>query len=242
MEQEELRKVVETLLFITDRPLSVDNLCRFSGVKDAERVSGILAQIKAEYNEKSGGIQILETAGGFQMGTMPEYSQWVRKLFNDKMVARLSAAGLENLAIIAYKQPITRAEIEALRGVEVIASLETLLERRLIKVVGRKETVGRPLLYGTSMEFLRQFGLKSLEELPALENMVSAPSAFPGEIQPGPAAAESVPGDVVSSETASSDDISGAGEEHAAADETVDASEAGPALENPVPEESGENR
>lgn len=254
MEQDELRKVLETLLFITDRPLSVGNLCQLSGVKDAELVGGILAQIKSGYQEKHGGIQVLETAGGFQMGTMPEYSQWVRKLFHDKMVARLSAAGLETLAIIAYKQPITRAEIEALRGVEVIASLETLLERRLIKVVGRKETVGRPLLYGTSMEFLRQFGLRSLEELPRLESLISSPAAFPGEIQPespqaAAPAAEPVQaeasGDVVSPEELSpGEPASTAPELQPAGTETAEpaAAEDGAERENPVSEESGENR
>ncbi len=174
MEQEQLRRVVESLLFITDQPLSAARLAQLSGVKDLEKIKSVLSQIKEDYQSRQSGVQIIEAAGGFQMGTRPEFSQWIRKLFHDRMTTRLSAAGLETLAIIAYRQPIARAEIEALRGVEVIASLETLLERRLIKVVGRKESVGRPLLYGTTQEFLRQFGLMSFDDLPKIEEIRAA--------------------------------------------------------------------
>ncbi len=173
MEQDELRKIIETLLFITDHPLSIAGLCQLSGIKDENQIVETISGLKNEYQERRTGIQIMETAGGFQMATVSEYGKWIRRLFHDKMTARLSRASLETLAIIAYKQPITRAEIETLRGVEVIASLETLLERRLITITGKKETVGRPLLYGTSMEFLRQFGLKSLDDLPPFETLAA---------------------------------------------------------------------
>ncbi|MFH1618963.1 MAG: SMC-Scp complex subunit ScpB [bacterium] len=172
MDREELKKIIETLLFITDHPLSPEKLCRLSGEKDAEAVSQALAAVKGDYAARNAGIQLNEVAGGFQLATRPEYGRVVRKLFHEKMTMRLSSAALETLAIVAYRQPLTRAEIESLRGVEVIAPLETLLERRLLKVVGRKETVGRPLLYGTTVEFLKQFGFNSLEDMPPLETVL----------------------------------------------------------------------
>lgn len=169
MEQEELSKVLETLLFITDQPLSLNRICRVIELRDEKIVRDAVALLQKEYLESSSAVQILEIGGGYQMSTKPEYGRWVRKLFHEKMTVRLSNAALENLAIIAYRQPITRAEIELIRGVEVIASLETLIERGLVKIVGRKDTVGRPLLYGTTDGFLRLFGLNSINDLPKVE-------------------------------------------------------------------------
>ena len=111
------------------------------------------------------------------MATRPELAPYMRKLFSDRATMRLSTAAQETLSIISYKQPLTRAEVEEIRGVEVIADLETLLEKRLIKVVGRRETVGRPLMYGTTMEFLRHFGLRSLEDLPPLDRFAPTDAA-----------------------------------------------------------------
>jgi segregation and condensation protein B len=116
----------------------------------------------------------MEVAGGFQMATRPEMATWIRRLYKERLTVRLSPSSLETLSIIAYKQPISRSDIEQIRGVEVSGVMETLLERRLIKVVGRKETIGRPLLYGTTIEFLRHFGLKHLAELPDVNSMVPA--------------------------------------------------------------------
>ncbi|TBR25032.1 SMC-Scp complex subunit ScpB, partial [bacterium] len=113
-------------------------------------------------------------ADGFQMATKPEYAPYVRNLYKERMTMRLSTAALETLAIIGYRQPLTRAEIEEIRGVEVIAALETLLEKALVKVVGRRETVGRPLLYGTTPEFLRHFGLRSIGDLPPIDSFTPA--------------------------------------------------------------------
>jgi segregation and condensation protein B len=113
---------------------------------------------------------VIGVAGGFQIATRSEMAPWIRKLYKERLTVRLSSSALETLAIIAYKQPITRSEIEQIRGVEASGVMETLLERRLVKVVGRKETIGRPLLYGTTTEFLRQFGLKHLSELPDLQS------------------------------------------------------------------------
>lgn len=183
-ENEELKRALESLLFITDHPLDIEQLCRITGVKDPQRVSELVAEIARDLGR--GALQLIEVAGGFQMATRPAYAPYVRKLFADRMTMRLSTAALETLSIIAYKQPITRAEIEEIRGVEVIAALETLLEKRLTRVVGRKETVGRPLMYGTSMDFLRQFGLRGIEELPPLEASPPAAQAPAAEAPPAP--------------------------------------------------------
>lgn len=182
---EQLKKILESLLFITDHALSLKELCKLSGssVKDAARVTALLAEIRQELDEKGSPVQVLEVAEGFQMGTRTQYAPYVRKLFEGRLTMKLSTAAHETLSIVAYKQPLTRAEIEEIRGVEVIAALETLLEKRLIKVVGRKESVGRPLMYGTTLEFLRHFGLKSLEDLPPLDSFkpVDAPPEPPQE-------------------------------------------------------------
>lgn len=171
MQDAELKKIIETLLFITNLPLPASRLAQIAEISE-EKAMTIIQEIKNDYDAKSMALHIMEVAGGFQMATRPEYAQWVRKLFHNKMTVRLSSAALETLSIIAYKQPITRAEIEVIRGVEVIGPLETLIERRLVTIVGRKDTVGRPLLYGTTDEFLRQFGLKSLEELPSIDSII----------------------------------------------------------------------
>ena len=177
METIELRKAVETLLFIADSPVPLARLCQIVGEADADKVSGVISEIKREYDEAARGIQVVEIAEGFQMATRPEGAPFVRKLYSEKMTMRLSTAALETLSIVAYRQPITRAEIEEVRGVEVIAALESLLDKRLCKVVGRKETVGRPLLYGTTPEFLRHFGLRSIEDLPPLDTFKPAEAA-----------------------------------------------------------------
>ena len=170
MEDAELKKVLETLLFITDAPLPVSRIAQLCEIKNKERLEGALAELRKTYDEEGRTFQIMQVAGGWQLATRPEYGIWVRKLYQNKMTVRLTQAALETLCIIAYKQPLTRAEIEAIRGVEVIGPLETLTQRRLITVVGRRESIGRPILYGTTSEFLRQFGLNSLDDLPKLES------------------------------------------------------------------------
>lgn len=166
----ELRNAIETLLFITDAPISIQKISQAVGVKDKESVEEVVSEIQQEYTTRGSALQVLEVADGFQMATRSKFAGYVRNLYKDKMTMRLSTAALETLAIISYKQPITRAEIEAIRGVEVIAALETLLEKALVKVAGRKDSVGRPLLYGTSTEFLRHFGLRNVDDLPPFED------------------------------------------------------------------------
>lgn len=169
---DELMSVLECLLFITDRPLSVKELTKACGlsVKESHRVGALVAGVRDQLDARQAPYQALEVADGWQLATRREYAPYVRKIFAERMTLKLSTAAHETLAIVAYKQPITRAEIEEVRGVEVIAALETLLEKRLIKVVGRKESVGRPLMYGTTVEFLRHFGLRSLEDMPPIDS------------------------------------------------------------------------
>lgn len=169
LETDDLKKIIETLLFITDRPVKPSRIADVVEAADARRVREIIRQLQEEYAAQGRAVQIVELGGGFQMSTKPEYGRWVRRLYNEKMTTKLSNAALETLAIVAYKQPITRAEMEAIRGVDVAGPLERLLERALVRVVGKKDTVGRPMVYGTTDEFLRMFGLNKISELPDLQ-------------------------------------------------------------------------
>ncbi len=169
LETDDLKKIIETLLFITDRPVKPGRIADVVETADARRVREIIRELQEEYAAQGRAVQIVELGGGFQMSTKPEYGRWVRRLYNEKMTTKLSNAALETLAIVAYKQPITRAEMEAIRGVDVAGPLERLLERALVRVVGKKDTVGRPMVYGTTDEFLRMFGLNKISELPDLQ-------------------------------------------------------------------------
>ncbi|MFI5349724.1 MAG: SMC-Scp complex subunit ScpB [Elusimicrobiota bacterium] len=185
-----LRRTLEGLLFITDRPLSAAELGKLVGVRDQDKIIGTVEELRRDLEAANAGYRLIAVAEGWQMATRPELAPFMRKLFADRATMRLSTAAQETLSIIAYRQPLTRAEIEEIRGVEVIAALETLLEKGLTKVVGRKETVGRPLMYGTTSEFLRHFGLRSLEDLPPLDNFAPAedlpPSAAPADAAAAP--------------------------------------------------------
>ena len=169
LQSEDLQKIIETLLFITDRPVKVSRLVDVIENTTAKEVREAIRNLQDDYTVRGSAVQILEIAGGFQMCTKPEYGRWVRRLYNEKMTTRLSNAALETLAIIAYKQPLTRAEMESIRGVDVAGPLEKLLDRGLVRVVGRKDTIGHPMVYGTTDEFLRMFGLNKVAELPDLQ-------------------------------------------------------------------------
>ena len=169
LQTDDLKKIVETLLFITDRPVKPTRLADVIDGANVKQVREVITALQDEYTAQGRAVQIVEIGGGFQMATKPEYGRWVRKLYNEKMTTKLSNAALETLAIVAYKQPITRAEMEAIRGVDVAGPLERLLERSLVRVVGKKDTIGRPMVYGTTDEFLRMFGLNKLSELPDLQ-------------------------------------------------------------------------
>lgn len=169
LESSEVKQIIENLLFITDHPLKPARIAEVVEHISVKRVVEIIHELSKEYADSGRAIRILEIGGGYQMCTKPEYGRWVRRLYNEKMTTRLSNAALETLAIIAYKQPITRAEIEAIRGVDVVAPLDKLLERGLVRVLGKRDTIGRPMVYGTTDEFLRLFGLNKITELPDLQ-------------------------------------------------------------------------
>jgi segregation and condensation protein B len=180
-----LTKVVEALLFSAQKPLSIREIAtaikgagaeddlspnQFARVREAE-VAGALEQLKVEYIEQERAFQLNEKAEGWQLATDPKYAQWVRQLFPAPKPARLSAPALETLAIIAYRQPITRADVEAVRGVNIDGVLQTLMERGLVKIAGRAEIPCLPLLYETTQFFLDHFGLRTLDELPNVEEL-----------------------------------------------------------------------
>ena len=168
MEMLEHVQILESLLFVSPEPLSIDKLQEVTG-GDKKIIREALDLLMGRFRSEDHGIKVVEIAGGFQMVTRPENSPWVKKLLTVKTTGKLSKPGLETLAIIAYKQPIIRPEIESIRGVDCGGVIRTLLERRLIKIVGRKEMPGKPMLYGTTKEFLEYFGLKSISEMPTLK-------------------------------------------------------------------------
>ncbi|OGS45643.1 MAG: SMC-Scp complex subunit ScpB [Elusimicrobia bacterium RIFOXYD2_FULL_34_15] len=167
----ELKKIIEALLFVSQGPLKIETIAQILGDKSIEEVKQAIQELIKEYAERQSAIQIIEIAGGVQFSTKRDYAQYIRKLYKDETILKLSASALETLAIVAYKQPITRAEIEQIRGVEVSAVLKTLVEKNLVRPCGKKETVGTPFLYGTTQQFLVYFGLKSTDELPSLEEI-----------------------------------------------------------------------
>jgi segregation and condensation protein B len=165
----ELMAIIEALIFVSDEPLTPKTIAE---VLKEERgwVETALEGLAKEFNERQSGLMLREVAGGWQIATRPEYHEHVRVFLRSRPSAKLSLASLETLAVIAYKQPITVPEILEIRGVQSSSAIKTLLDKRLIKACGRKETVGRPMLYGTSKDFLIQFGLKDLSELPSIED------------------------------------------------------------------------
>jgi segregation and condensation protein B len=178
-----LSRVIEALLFSAQKPLSIREIAtaiksakdelspnEFAHVREAE-IAAALEQLKIEYVEQERAFQVIEKTEGWQLATDPQYAQWMRQLFPAPKPARLSAPALETLAIIAYRQPITRADVEAVRGVNIDGVLQTIMERGLVKIAGRAEIPGRPLLYETTQFFLDHFGLRNLEELPNVEEL-----------------------------------------------------------------------
>lgn len=197
-----LARPIEALLFAAHKPLSAKEITEtlrgagaeddfasneFANVKPAE-VAAAIEQLKGEYIQSQHGFQLVEKADGFQLTSDPKYARWVRGLFPAAKPARLTSPALETLAIIAYRQPITRADVEAVRGVTIDSVLQTLMERGLVKISGRAEIPGRPLLYETTEFFLNHFGLRNLDELPNVEELRTR--HLPVAPRPQPAAAE----------------------------------------------------
>lgn len=170
MDIHEKKSVIEALLFIAGEPVESSALKGIIDIPEAE-VKSILEGLAAEYRGKNGGIRIIEIANGYQMVTSPDCARWIRKFRSTAASSKLSMQALETLAIVAYNQPIIKAEIEHIRGVNSDGVMKTLLDRRLVKIMGRKEMPGRPLLYGTTREFLQYFGLKDLTELPTIKEL-----------------------------------------------------------------------
>lgn len=169
-----LKPIVEALIFASPEPVTKKMLYKLLDSDPKEDVDAALAAVRADY-ERPGGLQLVEIAGGFQIVTRPELHEWVRKLFHERTTSKLSVQALETLAVIAYKQPVTAAEIAEIRGVTSSGGvLSTLVDRRLIKTVGRKPVVGRPFMYATTREFLERFGLNDLSDLPKVEEMSDA--------------------------------------------------------------------
>ncbi|MEN3045550.1 MAG: SMC-Scp complex subunit ScpB [Candidatus Hydrothermales bacterium] len=164
-----LKRIIEALLFVSTKPISLEKLAKLTGYPK-EKIKEEIDNLKREYESENRAIVIKEVAGGYTFFTREEYSDYVKKLKGDNTL-KLSKSMLQTLAIIAYKQPITKAEIEVLKGSSVDFTLKSLLEKGLVKVVGRKKVKGAPLLYGTSEKFLKVFGLNSLEELPKIEGL-----------------------------------------------------------------------
>lgn len=169
---QEVRAIVEALVFASPQPITPREIGRVLVGVPREDWQRALEELRADYARDDRGLQLIEVAGGWQVTTRPEYNDWVRELIDPRTPTRLSIQALETLAVIAYRQPVTLPEIIELRGVRSSGVVKTLLEKRLIRIMGRKEVVGRPMLYGTTKQFLLHFGLKDLEELPQIEEFV----------------------------------------------------------------------
>jgi len=182
MEREDIKSIVESLLFVADGPQTIQRFAEVLEGVDKDTIQAVLIELQTEWEGQRRGVRLVEVAGGYQLRTAKVNADWVKKFLGGRP-ARMGRATLETLAIIAYRQPITKAEIEAIRGVDVDGVIATLLERNLIRAVARKDVPGRPFLYGTTPEFLQLFNLKDLTHLPTLKEMdeISLPEV-PGDI------------------------------------------------------------
>lgn len=169
MSENNLKAVIEALLFASEKPLTLEKIKNVLDTLDTAQIRNLVEELKTEYEKSERGLRIIEVAGGFQIITAPGFATFLKKLFKERHTEKLSKPALETLAIIAYKQPLTRLEIELLRNVNVDGVMKNLLEKNLIRIAGRKKSPGRPIVYGTTRQFLEYFGLKSLEELPKME-------------------------------------------------------------------------
>ncbi len=180
MDRDELKPIIENLLLASDQPVSADLLYQtFLGRSNREDLQSILKELKEDYQSRN--LQIVEVADGFQLCTRSEYSDWIRKLLKLDKSFKLSRAALDTLAIIAYKQPLTRAEVDEIRGVDSSGVVRTLLEKKIISPAGRKNVPGKPMMFRTTQKFLEYFGLRDLSEMPTLEDFNEE---LEGEVEP----------------------------------------------------------
>ena len=170
MDQDNLKSAVEALIFASEKPITLEQIKKVLGNLDTLSVNKIIAELKNDYQAQNRGLRITEIAGGFQMTTCSNFAPFLKKLFKNRYSDKLSKPALESLAIIAYKQPLTRTEIESLRNVNVDGVMKSLIDKNLIRICGRKKVPGRPYVFGTTREFLEHFGLKSLADLPKMED------------------------------------------------------------------------
>jgi len=170
MPEDNVAAVVEVLLFVSDKPLTLEQIKNALDNLETSEIRRVIEGLNSGYEQSNRGIRIAEIAGGFQMITVPWVAPFLKKLYKQRHVERLSRPALETLAIIAYKQPVTKTEISSLRNVNIDGVMSTLLDKDLIRIVGRKKAPGRPRVYGTTRQFMEHFGLKSLEDLPKIEN------------------------------------------------------------------------
>lgn len=177
--------VVEALLFASDTPVEVERIQEVLDLGSAAQARALVLELKTRYEVEDRGLQIVEVGGGFRMVTRPELAPWLVRLAKSRTRSRLSRSALETLAIVAYRQPVSRPEVDMIRGVNSETVLENLLDRRLIRIAGRKDAPGRPFLYETTREFLVAFGLRDLSELPQVEGDLPKPS--PGAAGESPA-------------------------------------------------------
>jgi segregation and condensation protein B len=169
MEMIELQAAIEAIIYVAEDPVKLEQFKEIFPDESFDKIETAVKNLMQEFNERRGGMLIREVAGGYRMTTRPEHHEHIRAYLKSKPSAKLSLAALETLAVIAYRQPVTLAEILAVRGKKSSTALQTLLEKKLVSILGRKPVVGRPILYGTSKEFLIHFGLKDLSDLPTLE-------------------------------------------------------------------------
>ncbi len=179
MDAYEIKPILESLLFVSDSPLRLETLLEIFSGSNKEAILEGIEKIKREYEDDSKGFELVEVAGGYQFRTKPKWSEWIHRLKKIKVV-KLSRSAMETLAIVAYRQPIIRPEIERIRGVDSGWVLRALMEKGLIKIVGRKDLPGRPIIYGTTKAFLELFGLNSLADLPTLKEI--SPPPMPEEV------------------------------------------------------------
>lgn len=169
MEPKQVRQIIEALLFASEKPLTLAQIKEVLEEIDIQDIKKQISKLHRDYTDTGRSFNISEIAGGYQISTDPKYAPWLQKLYRKSHSAKLSRPSLETVAIVAYRQPITRLEIEDIRGVNVDGVLKTLLERSLVRISGRKAIAGRPFLYSTTRQFLEFFGLQSLDDLPKLE-------------------------------------------------------------------------
>ncbi len=184
---EHLKPIIEALIFASPEPLPEKTLLKLLEGEPKEDVEAALALLKQDY-ERPGGLQLVEVAGGYQIVTRPELHEYVRRLFHERTSQKLSVQSLETLAVIAYKQPVTAPEISEIRGVNTSGVLNTLIERKLIKIVGRKAVVGKPFMYATTREFLDKFGLNDISDLPKVEDLADVLGFDPPSLDSEPTA------------------------------------------------------